>query len=87
MGLDWGDRLHQVNVGDEEGKKVREMKVQESPEGLAKIGRWLDERRAEGIELWAAIEKPVGHIVDYRLNHRVEVYQVNPKALDRVRYR
>ena len=23
------------------------MKVQESPEGLAEIGRWLDERRAE----------------------------------------
>ena len=27
MGVDWGDRLHQLYVGDEEGKKVREMKV------------------------------------------------------------
>ena len=33
MGVDWGDRLHQVYVGDEDGKKVREMKLQESPEG------------------------------------------------------
>jgi transposase len=87
VGVDWGDRLHQVYVGDEEGKKVREIKVQESPEGLAEIGRWLDERRAEGIELWAAIEKPQGRIVDFLLDHGVEVYPVNPKALDRVRDR
>jgi transposase len=87
MGVDWGDRSHQVYVGDEEGKKVREMKVQESPEGLAEIGRWLDERRAEGVELWAAIEKPQGRIVDFLLDHGVKVYPVNPKALDRVRDR
>jgi hypothetical protein len=41
IGVDWGDRLHQVYVGDEEGKKVREMKVPETVEGLAEIGRWL----------------------------------------------
>ena len=87
IGVDWGDRLHQVHVGDEEGKKVKEVKVQESPEGLAEIGRWLDERRAEGIELWAAIEKPQGRIVDFLLDHGVEVYPVNPKAVDRVRDR
>ena len=58
IGVDWGDRLHQVHIGDEEGKKVREVKVAETVEGLAEIGRWLDEKRAEGIELWAAIEKP-----------------------------
>jgi transposase len=87
MGVDWGDRLHQVYVGDDEGKKVREMRVQESPEGLAEIGRWLDENRAEGIELWAAIEKPQGRIVDFLLDHGVEVYPVNPKAVDRVRDR
>jgi len=85
--VDWGDRLHQVYVGDDEGKKVREVKVQESPEGLAEIGRWFDENRAEGIELWAAIEKPAGRIVDFLLDHGVEVYPVNPKAVDRVRDR
>ena len=87
IGVDWGDRLHQVYVGDEEGKKVKEVKVQESPEGLAEIGRWLDENRAEGIELWAAIEKPQARIVDFLLDHGVEVYPVNPKAVDRVRDR
>ena len=87
IGVDWGDRLHQVYVGDDAGKKVREMKVPETVEGLAEIGRWLDEQRAEGFELWAAIEKPAGRIVDFLLDHGVEVYPVNPKAVDRVRDR
>lgn len=87
IGVDWGDRLHQVYVGDQQGQKVRELKVAETVEGLAEIGRWLDEQRAEGIELWAAIEKPAGRIVDFLLDHGVEVYPVNPKAVDRVRDR
>ena len=60
MGVDWGDRVHAVAVGDEGGRKVAEMRVEESVEGLAEFGRWLNERRGEGIELWAAIEKPEG---------------------------
>ena len=87
MGVDWGDRLHQLYIGDDEGKKVKEIKVRESVEGLAEIGRWLDEKRAEGFELWAAIEKPAGRIVDFLLDHGVAVYPVNPKAVDRVRDR
>ena len=87
MGVDWGDRLHQVYVGDEEGKEVKESKVAETVEGLADLGRWLNEQRAQGYELWAAIEKPAGRIVDFLLDHGVEVYPVNPKAVDRVRDR
>ena len=71
LGVDWADKVHQVYVGDQDGKKIAEMKVEETPEGLAEFGRWLDERRAEGIELWAAIEKPQGRIVDFLLDHGV----------------
>ena len=56
-------------------------------EALSEFGRWLDENRAQGIELWAAIEKPHGRIVDFLLDHGVVVYPVNPKALDRARDR
>ena len=87
LGVDWGDRVHQLYVGDEDGEKVVEMKVQETPEGMAELGRWLDERRAEGIELWAGIEKPHGRIVDFLLDHGVVVYPINPKAVDRARDR
>jgi transposase len=54
---------------------------------MAELGRWLDESRSNGIELWAAIEKPEGRIVEFLLDHGVVVYPVNPKALDRARDR
>ena len=87
LGVDWSDEFHQVWASDPEGKKVIEKKVLENVDGLSEFGRWLDECRAQGIELWAAIEKPAGRIVDYLLDHGVVVYPVNPKALDRVRDR
>ncbi len=87
IGVDWADREHQLDVGDETGGTVAEMTVQELPDAMAQLGRWLDERRATGIELWAAIEKPHGRIVDFLLDHGVVIYPVNPKALDRVRDR
>src|SRR5947208_10823005 len=63
------------------------MRVEQSPKGMGEFGRWLHERQAEQIELWAAIEKPEGRVVDFLLDHGVVVYPVNPKALDRVRDR
>jgi transposase len=87
LGVDWADRVHQLYSGDENGTKVMEMKVQENPDGMAELGRWLDQSRAEQVELWAAIEKPHGRIVDFLLDHGVVVYPVNPKVLDRARDR
>jgi transposase len=87
LGVDWADQSHQFWVGDPQGKKVAEMAVEQSPKGMSELGRWLYERKAEGIELWAAIEKPQGRIVDFLLDHGVVVYPVNPKALDRARDR
>jgi transposase len=87
LGVDWADEFHQVWVSDPKGKKVAEMKVEQRPEGMSEFGRWLRERQAEGIELWATIEKPHGRIVDFLLDHGVVVYPVNPKALNRVRDR
>jgi len=72
-------------VADASGAKIKETKIQETAEGLADFGRWLDESRGAVIEVWAAIEKPHGRIVDFLLDHGVVVYPVNPKALDRAR--
>ena len=41
----------------------------------------------KGLELWAAIERPEGRVVDFLLDHGVVVYPVNPKTLDRARDR
>ena len=87
LGVDWADEFHQVWVSAAEGKKVAEMTIEQSMKGLSEFGRWLHECKGEGIELWAAIEKPQGRIVDFLLDHAVVVYPVNPKALDRARDR
>ena len=87
LGVDWADKFHQVWVSNTQGQKVAEYKIVQDVEGLAEFGRWLNERRAKGLELWAAIEKPQGRIVDFLLDHGVMVYPVNPKAVDRARDR
>lgn len=87
VGVDWADEAHAVWIGDEVGGEVAERQVEHTAEGLSEFGRWLYERRAAGIELWAAIEKPEGRVVDFLLDHGVVVYPINPKALDRARDR
>src|SRR6184192_1770026 len=87
IGGDWADAEHAVWVEDENTTKIASRIVPQTAEGLSEWGRWLDERQAEGIELWAALENPEGRIVDFLLDHGVLVFPVNPKALDRARDR
>ena len=87
LGVDWADREHAVWVEDEQGTKVLFRTVAHTGAALVEFGRWLDEQRAEGRELWAAIERPDGAVVDLLLDHGVVVYPINPKALDRARDR
>jgi transposase len=87
LGVDWADQTHAVWVVDEHGTKITARSVSHTAEGLSEWGRELDEWRAQGIELWAAIERPDGRVVDFLLDHGVVVYPVNPKALDRARDR
>jgi transposase len=87
IGVDWADAEHAVWVEDDTGAKVLSRALAHTAEAFAEWGRWLDERRAEGIELWAAIERPEGRVVDFLLDHGVVVFPVNPKALDRARDR
>jgi transposase len=87
LGVDWADQTHAVWVVDEHGTKVTARTVPHTAEGFGEWGRELDEWRAQGIERWAAIERPDGRVVDVLLDHGVVVYPVNPKALDRARDR
>ncbi len=87
LGVDWADQEHAGWSLDEGGRKVRAWTVAHTATGLSEWGRELDEWRAQGIELWAAIERPEGRVVDFLLDHGVVVYPLNPKALDRARDR
>lgn len=87
IGVDWAETAHAVWVEDETGTTVLNRSVKQRVEELSDWGRWLDEQRAAGAELWAAIERPEGRIVDFLLDHGVLVFPVNPKAVDRARDR
>jgi transposase len=87
LGVDWADQTHAVWAVDEGGTKIGARTVPHTAAGLSEWGLELDEWRAQGIELWAAIERPEGRVVDFLLDHGVVVYPVNPKALDRARDR
>src|SRR3989441_3219087 len=87
LGVDWADAEHAVWVEDEAGTEVMNRAVPQTVDGLTEFGRWLDERRAAGREIWAAIEKPEGRIVDFLLDHGVVVFQINPRVVDRIRDR
>lgn len=87
VGVDWADQTHAVWVVDERGTQITARTVPHTAAGFSEWGRELDEWRAQGIERWAAIERPDGRVVDFLLDHGVVVYPVNPKALDRARDR
>ena len=87
LGVDWADQTHAVWVVAADGTKIAAHTVPHTAEGLSEWGRELDQWRAEGVELWAAIERREGRVVDFLLDHGVAVYPVNPKALDRARDR
>jgi transposase len=87
LGVDWADQTHAVWVVAADGTKITARTVPHTADGLSDWGRELDQWRAQGIELWAAIERREGRVVDFMLDHGVVVYPVNPKALDRARDR
>src|SRR6266496_223944 len=82
VGVDWADQTHAVWVVDASGTKITARTVPHTAAGFSEWGRELDEWRAQGIERWAAIERPEGRVVDFLLDHGVVVYPVNPKEPD-----
>lgn len=87
IGVDWAEQEHVVWIGDAAGNEVRLIRIEESTEGFSELGRWLDEQRAAGAEIFAGIERPDGRMVEFLLGHGVVVYALNPKAVDRARDR
>src|SRR4029453_3666715 len=79
LGVDWADQTHAVWVVDEQGAKVASRAVPHTAAGLSEWGRELDEWRAQGFELWAAIERPEGRVVDFLLALAAVVTPCTPR--------
>ncbi len=83
-GIDWADRHHDTVVIDEAGRKVAQLRVEHSPQGLRKLVDFL--RDIAPLDHIACIlETKHGLLITNLLEAGLTLYPVNPKTIDRKR--
>ncbi len=83
-GIDWADRHHDIVVIDEAGSKVGSLRVEHTPEGLAKLVGFLRDL-APLEQIACIIETKHGLLITALLEAGLALYPVNPKTIDRKR--
>ncbi len=83
-GLDWADQHHDVVIIDETGRKVGQLQVAHTPEGLARLVKFLQEI-APLDQIACMVETIHGLLISTLLEAGVALYPVNPKTVDRKR--
>lgn len=83
-GIDWADRHHDVVVLDEAGRKVAQLRVEHTPQGLTKLVNFLHDL-APLDQIACIIETKHGLLITALLEAGVALYPVNPKTVDRKR--
>ena len=82
--VDWADRHHDLVVIDETGRKVAQLRVEHTPEGLAKlVSLWQGIAPLEQIA--CVLETKHGLLITALLEAGLALYPVNPKTVDRKR--
>jgi transposase len=87
VGVDWGTATHVVCLLSPEGRRLGELRVAHTGEGVATLQAALQQRASEPGRIAVAIEVPHGAVVDALLEQGCHVYALNPKQLDRFRDR
>lgn len=83
-GLDWADRHHDLVIIDETGRKIGQLRVEHTPEGLARLVNFL--REIAPLDQIACIVETIhGLLISTLLEAGVALYPVNPKTVDRKR--
>src|SRR6266566_2295804 len=83
-GIDWADRHHDAMVIDEAGRKVAQLRVEHTPEGVNKLMKRLREI-APLDQIACIIETKHGLLITALLEAGLPLYPVNPKTIDRKR--
>jgi transposase len=83
-GIDWADRHHDIVVIDEAGRKVAQLRVEHTPEGVHTLVNFL--REIAPLDQFACIlETKHGLLISALLEAGLALYPVNPKTIDRKR--
>src|SRR5438876_6346808 len=83
-GIDWADRHHDLVVIDETGRKVAQLRVEHTPEGLAQLVSFLRDS-APLDQIACILETTHGLLITTLLEAGAVLYPVNPKTVDRKR--
>ena len=77
--VDWASEKHDIVVTDREGKRLGQLQVEHSGEGLARMADWLFAvTGGTPDEIHVAIEVPHGPIVDTLIERGFKVYSILP---------
>ncbi len=87
VGIDWADAEHVYCVMDEAGAVLASGSIPHTPEGLATLFATIRTHARGPEEVSMAVETSQGLLVSALLDHRIVVYAINPKAVDRHRER
>ena len=88
VGIDWATETHEVCIVDAAGGVVDRRTIEHTGAGIAQFIHYLEELSGTEPGLVAiGIEIPRGAVVEALIEHRFDVYSLNPKQMDRFRDR
>lgn len=87
VGIDWSTTTHVVCALAPDGTRRGRLETSHSAEGFARLLDWLLELCPEPWRIAIAIEDPHHPLVDWFLDHGLQVFAINPKQIERFRGR
>ena len=87
VGIDWSETFHDVAVLDEEGRRLKSLRIPHGVEGLATLQRLLAEVTIEPTDVVVAVESTHGLLVNALVGSGYGVYPINPRVAARYRER
>jgi len=87
VGIDWADQHHDALVIDEKGRQVGSIRVDHTPQGLAKLNTFLEQiiGSLPKEHMACIVETTHGLLIAHLLEAGWPVYPVNPRTVDRRR--
>ena len=87
VGIDWGERHHDVCIVDPEGQVLAKGRVADGLEGFARVQELIGRHAADAAEVIVGVETDRGLLVEGLVASGYQVFAINPFAASRYRDR